>query len=125
MPQSKRAQIYAAVGPIVILMVGLGVITDTQGTALTGLGLATLTLIFACINAARTHAPVTRAVVYGFGAAVVAGLAAWGWLSAETGELILAAAMGVAGIFLAEANTPDTGADGIPDDNPQRMTPMS
>ena len=100
-----REQLYAAVGPIVALLVGLGAVTETQGVALAGLVAATITLVIAFVYAARTKAPVTRQVVYGFGAAVVAGLAAWGVLSETTGELILAAVMGVIGIFLAESNT--------------------
>ncbi|HRO95084.1 hypothetical protein [Citricoccus sp.] len=111
-----REQLYAAVVPIVALLVGLGVLTDEQGVAVTGLAGAVLTLIYAVVMAVHTKAPIGRTAIYGVLAAIVAALAVWGFVTESTGELILAAAMGVVGVLVAESNTkPELGHDGIPD----------
>lgn len=118
-----RASIYALVPPLVALLVGFGLVTDAQGLVLAGLATEAITLAIACYHAVKTRTPLARTVVYGFLAALSAAAVVWGLVDAVRAELIVAAVMALAGVFLAESNTSavEVGADGIPDDNPQHV----
>ena len=122
-----RSRIYAAIPPLVALLVGVGIITDTQGAAIIGLAIALVGLAIAIYAAVTTGAPITRIVVYATAAGALGVLGAWGIVSDATAELILAAVMGIIGLVLAEGNTKappgerymDADGDGRPDIAPE------
>lgn len=100
-----RANLYAAVAPIVALLAGVGVVTDAQGVAVAALATETITLGFATYQAARNRVPLTRTLIYGFLTAAAGAAVAWGVLGADTADLIVPAVMGVLGIVVAQSTT--------------------
>ena len=105
MSERARKAIYGVVPVIVMLLVGLGIITNTEGAAIAGLVVTTITLVIAFYNAITKKAAIARTVLYAFAAAVVTALGTWSIISQSQQELILAAVVGALGVLLGESNT--------------------
>lgn len=101
-PSAVREQLYTYVAAGVLLIAGLGYISDEVAALWTAVGLATVTLLFALVHSTSPW----RTALYALLAAV-APLALWYSIGTETGwTAVLAFAATVFGITKAAGKTP-------------------